>query len=1049
MIRKLGFPILVLAMMGVVSLSAQYFGKNKVQYRVFDWSFIQSPRFDIYYYGGGTSLAEFTSEVAEEAYDQISKTLNWDLRKRVSIIIYNSHNDFQQTNVTYQYMPEGVGGVTELFKNRVVIPFEGSYEQFRHVIHHELVHAMINDMIYGGSAQSLIQNRIRVRIPLWMNEGLAEYLSTTWDTQADMIMRDVAINDRIPQVRELDFYMAYKGGQSVWRFISEKYGREKIGEIFAHAKAQQDVTVAFQKALGMDFEDLSKQWQKYLKKEYWPDVAGRDELEDIAHRMTDHEELKNYFNISPSISPDGSKIAIISDRSGYSDIYLISAIDGTEIKKLVKGNRTPEFEELKLLQPGLTWSPDSKQLAFSAKAGESDALYMVDVKTGEIEKQVFKLDGIFTAAWNPTREKIAFVGNKIDASDIYIFDLKTKEVENLTRDIFSDSEPSWSHDGRYLAFVSDRGHEREVSSDDFSMIDHNYGQTDIFILDTETGDIQRITDTPHNENYPVWAHTVNALAYTSDRNGVWNLYLHSLDQGESRAVSNVLTGIFQLSLSNDDQRLVFSGYSGTGWDIYSVTAPIKLESKEVSPTIFVQKREKGEEELASSLAEDDSKPLALEPDANLYARYIFAPEYAHHNKQLSDTTSGKPAKPLALGMYKNPDGTYQTHPYQTRFSLDLVSGQAGFSNVFGYTGATMFAFSDILGDHRVYLGTELVVNLENSDYFLWYEYLKHRNDYSFSLFHTAYFLRGYYSNDFIRLRHYSLDFSISRPFNRFQRMELGVTNHYINHRTFVQVGFDDFDVVDDISLSLPTYRLNLVYDTSTWGFTGPSDGWRASLQFMQSVSLSENDRIDFKTILLDGRRYFRLSRLYSFAIRLMGGTSFGDNPQKFLLGGVENWILGTGVTDSEPDRTRFNSDELDIFDSNNSDYLKNIYFSIFALPVRGSRYIERVGKSVLLTNFEFRFPFINYLALGFPLRIILGNIGGVLFIDLGAAWDDSFTHVFPFSGKNVFDDFIGGYGIGIRLNLGYSILRLDTAWDFLPGRKSSIPQYYLSLGTDL
>lgn len=210
--RKILYLIAMVAVASTPPVYAQLFGKNKVQYRVFDWSFIQSPHFDIYFYGEGQSLAEFTSEVAEDAYRQISRHLNWDLRRRVSIVVYNSHNDFQQTNVTYSYMPEGVGGVTELFKNRVVIPFEGSYEQFRHVIHHELVHAMINDMVFGGSVQSAMVNRVRLRIPLWMNEGLAEYLSMGWDTQADMIIRDVAVHDRIPDVRELDFYMAYKGG---------------------------------------------------------------------------------------------------------------------------------------------------------------------------------------------------------------------------------------------------------------------------------------------------------------------------------------------------------------------------------------------------------------------------------------------------------------------------------------------------------------------------------------------------------------------------------------------------------------------------------------------------------------------------------------------------------------------------------------------------------------------------------------------------------------------------------------------------------------------
>ena len=153
----------------------QNFGQNKVQYDTFDWEYIVSPNFNVYYYGDNHDLAIFTSKVAEESLDQIGKHLRWRSKKPVKIIVYTSHNHFQQTNIVNTYMPEGVGGVTELYKNRIVIPFEGSYEQFKHVIHHELVHASINDMVYGGNAQGLISGRILLQVPLWANEGLAEF----------------------------------------------------------------------------------------------------------------------------------------------------------------------------------------------------------------------------------------------------------------------------------------------------------------------------------------------------------------------------------------------------------------------------------------------------------------------------------------------------------------------------------------------------------------------------------------------------------------------------------------------------------------------------------------------------------------------------------------------------------------------------------------------------------------------------------------------------------------------------------------------------------
>ena len=217
------------------------FGKNKVQYKNFQWEYIQTNHFDIYFSQNGYELAEFTADAAEDAYESIRKILRYDINNRIPIVIYNSHNEFQQTNVIDEYLEEGVGGVTELFKNRVVVPFEGNYRQFRHVIHHELVHAVINDMFYGGSIQSLIASRSPFMLPLWMNEGFAEYASMKWETNSDMFIRDATIQNYLPPIEYLNGYFAYRGGQSVWYYIANKYGEQKISEIMNRMRSTRSV----------------------------------------------------------------------------------------------------------------------------------------------------------------------------------------------------------------------------------------------------------------------------------------------------------------------------------------------------------------------------------------------------------------------------------------------------------------------------------------------------------------------------------------------------------------------------------------------------------------------------------------------------------------------------------------------------------------------------------------------------------------------------------------------------------------------------------------
>ena len=1047
--------LIYIIILSLSCLNAQSFGQNKVQYREFDWNFIQTPHFDIYYYGDQQDLAEFAAEVAEESYEQISIHLRWDLKRRVSIMVYNSHNEFQQTNVVGSYMREGIGGVTELFKNRVVFPFEGNYEQFRHVIHHELVHALINDMVYGGRMQNVVSSRTKIRVPIWSNEGLAEYLSSNWDTKADMIIRDIAVHERMPSVQELNYFMAYKGGQSLWRFIAGKYGREKIGDVFRSMKRMQNAEKGYESALGMNYKDLTKKWHKYLKKEYWADVKDRDPLEDMSEKLTDHKKQNNFYNVSPALSPDGSMVAVLSDQNGYFDIHILDAMTGKRIKKLVKGNRGVDFEELKWLQPGLSWSPDSKKIVLAAKAGKGDVLHVIDVESRKSKKFELDIEGVFSASWSPNGHEIAYVGQSGSSSDIYIFDLASESSRKITDDIFSDAYPSWNSDGTTLAFVSDRG-DRVSGEYDGSIYDHDYGQTDIYTVSVENNDIKRITNTAHNESHPVWANTSEDLFYTSDFNGVWNLYIHPLDNlkgedllGQPYAVTNVLTGLQQPTLSKDDRLLIFAGYSGIGWDLYSMANPLKLKKQRVDPTQFILNGETEKTTLTDLRKHKSSMKRDMDGSSN-YSNYIFARGYRHFNSPIKESSASEELVSIDSAKV---DGRYVPKAYKTRFTLDLVSGNLQISNVFGTSGMTYFAFSDILGDHQIAFGTEMVLTLENSDYFFQYGYLKNKVDYYLIAFQNAnFFQANYYS--LARLRHYGLQGIISQPFSRYQRLDYGFSWHNINY-SILEQAYNDFNQIQyyttyesEYSTVLP--RVSWIFDNTVFGFTGPVDGFRQNTTLTVNPGYGSNE-IKFQTVKADVRKYWRFGRDYTIALRGFIGKSLGPNKQKFFLGGIPYLLSGGGETNGIQDDNIFRDV---ILDTSNASLIHDIYFTEYAWPLRGARFAERFGNTTSLFNIEVRFPFINYLALGFPLKMIFGNIRGHAFMDIGAAWDDGSE----FSTKDWPDrygrDVSGNYspwvttaGLGTKINLGYFLLKIEMAWDRNPNGYSK-PQWYFSLGPD-
>jgi Tol biopolymer transport system component len=1032
--------ILIFAVISVARSQEGDFGENKVRYKDFDWYYIQTNHFDIYFSQGGEYLADFTAAAAESAYTMLSKSLRYQLNNRVPIIVYNSHNDFQQTNVVSEYLEEGIGGVTEQFKNRVNVPFEGSYKQFRHVIHHELLHAFVNDMFYGGSVQSMISNNIRLELPMWFNEGLAEYESLGWDTNSDMFMIDATIHQYVPPIDYLNGYLAYRGGQSLWHYIATKYGEQKISEILNRIKGTHSVEQGFKSALGLSISELNDRWQKENKVLYWPEIAKREDPTDFATRITDHEKDGSFYNTSPSISPQGDKIAFISDRDDYFDVFVVSTIT-KKVTKIVNGQQTKNFEELHLLTPGIGWSPDGKKIALAVKAGNHDAIFIVDVATGDKQELDFNLDGIFSVSWSPKGDKLAFVGDNDRESDIYAYDLNTKNLINLTSDVFSDEEPSWSPDGETIYFSSDRRNyinPKDIPAH-FKMGHYDFSQDDIYSINVETKEMKRITDYPQSdETFSVVSPDGKKLLYVSDRNGIGNIYERNLITGEDRPITNSLEGIAQLSLSKDGNKLVFSALEDGGYDIFLMKTPFekKLDVKELEPTAFI----KQQEELAARTSVDstalkDSAAVVAKKDTTdttgVYGNNIHIDfgNYVFNEAGTKEREEEQPAPKKDVEVTDNLDknGNYKVYKYKLNFSPDIIYGNAAFSTFYGVEGTTLMEFSDMLGDNQIYFLTNLMLDLQNSDYMLAYYYLPKRINYGFEGFHSARFLYldTQYGTDLYRFQTWGFEGSASYPFDKYNRTEFGLTWLGLSRQNL------DLDTNDNQQRGLLIPSIAYVHDNTLWGITAPDIGTRYNITAMMSPKIA-GDGLDFQTVTFDYRTYLNFLKDYCFVVRWTGGASGGPNPQHFFIGGTDGWI-----------NREFANGGIPI--ENVEDYA----FLSPVLPLRGYDYNAENGTYYGLMNYELRYPLIRYLITG-GIPLAFENITGATFIDMGSAWSDTKTYKF-FSkndnGNTVTQDLLVGMGFGARMIFLGLPLKFDVAWSY-DAHSFSIPKYYISLGED-
>lgn len=1094
--------VLLACAVAVPAAQAQYFafGKNKVQYDAHDWHYVQSAHFDVYYYtgergdqggreqGGGKALADFTARTAEAAYADIAEVLGHDLKSRVPLIVYQGHSDFAVTNaVDLPVYAEGIGGATELFKNRIVVPFTGDYGDFRRVVRHELVHAALNDLFYGGSLQSMLRMGVRTPLPLWLNEGLAEYVAGDWDAEADMFVREAVLRGELPAIDRLGGYAAYWGGRSVWDYVAVQYGTPTIGEILSRLRETRSVEESFEEATGVSLKALSTRWQQALREVHYPEVTAREDLDETALPLATRADGR--FHSSPALAPQGDRVAYVTAKGALFDVY-VRPIGGGPPRKLIDGQASTTFEGLRLQTPSLAWSPDGRRLAVAVKSGASDALAVVDVASREAQRyRVPGLDQISAVDWHPAGDRLAFAASAGAQSDIYVLDLRTHQTTNYTRDVFSDHEPVWTPGGGALVFHSDRGDRTAVrrhTAADLNTAARVPQGMELYRLPLAADRAERLTRSGGwDSRSPRFGAEADRLLFISNRNGIPNLYEKNLRTGAERPLTDVTYGITQLALSADGTQAAVVSLDAGAPSIYRIEQPFarRVPAGRLAPTVWAQRRqptlapdapalrlasaaararnpllraaqqtEAGQLATVPSLRADRAAfdpgglvpvsvrpgpPLpagptpadTLTPPAGADSAASDSAAYGGVRIDFGSSDAGDVAASPSGNAAAFEDGAQEAEAlapkrYKLHFSPDLIYGTTGYDALYGVQGVVQMQFSDLLGGHQIRFTTNLLVDLRNADYALSYSYLPRRIDWTFSAYHTARLLPDYERSTYYRYRRYGASVRASLPLNKFHRLDVDAG----------VVGVNQADIANPEMPATARVLLNpavtFTRDVTTPGRLAPRGGHRLA------ASLSAGTRpISFATLLADGRAYASFAGgRYALALRASGGASFGARPQLFYAAGVQNWLnrrfdAASGFPVDDP---------------------ADFAFATPVLPLRGHALNAQSGARFALVNAEVRFPVDAGLL---PVPVLpLRTLHGTAFADVGGLWGgasgDRLT-VFreTESGARVFDDVLVGAGVGLRtLALGYPV-RLDVAWPF-DGQRFGREQVYLSVGFD-
>jgi len=693
---------------------------------------------------------------------------------------------------------------------------------------------------------------------------------------------------------------------------------------------------------------------------------------------------------------------MITNRRGVFDVVVVDANSGERLKTIVSGADNPMFEELNILNPNLSWSPNGSRIALSSKSQGSYNLAIVDYETLDTQTIRFpKVDAINSVAWSPDGNKIAFDGNIGPYQDIFVYNLETQDFVNLTNDIFTDVEAAWGPDSETIYFVSNRGEHIQPNTylAGFSgMKDDSFFQHDLYSINVEEQRINRLTNTHWDETNPKLTQN-GELLFVSDQNGIPNIYEYDLQSRSVYPLTDLQTGLMQMSVSADGTRLVFNALNEGYPDIFMMRSPLTQRREEpLEPNTWA--RERAEErpgdrvpaiqyvqEMIESRPQGNAISSRFLADASTSGqnRYIEPSEpdtaeseerssridfrnYQFGESVVRDSTLELRDDPSNFEPENNltADGLFQPKEYKLEFSPIFSYSAAQVSTYYGTSAFAYISLSDLFGDHRISFGSNLVFDLRNSDYSFQYGYFKNRTNFLVSYFHQS---RNYqtFFGELLRFRTYGGSIDFQYPLNRYQRFDYGVSAIGIARDFSTVSGFGGQNTRNEDTWFLYP-QVTFTGDYTIPGFITPAGGTRYSVRLSGSPPLG-SEIPQFATVLGDFRKYFNLGSRYSFALRGSGSASFGRDSQTFFMGGMLGWI-----------NQKWSDAEIPF------DRLADTFFTLPATPLRGHEFNTIFGDRFTMVNAEFRFPLFAAVLPG-PIPLLpLYNLTGVAFIDAGAAW---------------------------------------------------------------
>jgi hypothetical protein len=822
------WAIAAAALLSALTLAPAWaqFGKNKITYENFDWRVYHSPHFDVHYYPAMEIFLEDIVSYAESAYLKISKDLDHELRFRVPLIVYKTHGEFQQTNITLAELPEGVGAFAEPVQYRMVLPIDGPPDKLYKLIAHELTHIFEYSMFYEG----YLGRALRGQAPTWLMEGLASYLAEDEDNLDRMAIRDAVVNNILPPIQALNVvtFLTYRYGHAIFDYIEQEHGKEGLRSFLFEVKKvllTGNIGRAIKESFGYDIDEFNRRFNRYLRRKYFPVLLEKKSPDDYGNPIS--SKRGGQVTFSPSLSPSGQLIAALAVPGMELDLVVLSAEDGELVKNLTKG-WTNKYRNLVTAvfegKRDLSWSPIADEVVIFARRENKWPLLIFHALSGKLLRQidVGEIYECSSPMFSPDGRRIAFEGNRDGIVDIFEYNLDSGEIVNLTQDDFFDANPWYASDGKTLLYNRRIGSHWKIFSVDVN----------------DPSKKTQLTFGAHSDLQPSYSRDEKTIYFASDRGpyGVFNIFSLDLETGDMRQFTDVVGGCFgpvEMAESGGEAFLAYTAFFEGAFRLYRM--PLRAPELKID---------------AADRLTDIAEAEPFEPDL-----------------QLTVDEEDKA-------------------PYKLKWDLEAPSVSVGVTDDGTFLANAALLFSDLLGNSRILVSAATVSDF--AQYGGTYINLKRRFNWGGTAYDYRDYIVDQSSGERIRreFRATGGEAFSSYPISRHYRVEasLGAVDQAINQ--IVGFDFTGAPVWVQTEDTLGLIRGSIVGDTTRYQSFGPFQGKRFNFKATYGPHITGDFDADWNEFRLDFRAYKQATRRSTLAFRFSSIANTGDREPSYGFGGI-------------------------------------------------------------------------------------------------------------------------------------------------------------------